>query len=240
MNLKLQNIRNYAAIMASTLLFTIAPVAANAGKIIVNGSGSVRLAPDIATVSIGVNTNAEQPEQAQADNTKYMNALIEAIESLGIKRSDMQTSSYSIQRLAEDRDAKTAKKPVYQASNSLNILIRDLDKIGLVIGTAIKNGGNDIGQLHFSVSKPQEYVAKALKRAFDDAHTEAELSARASGLKLGKVVEVSQGRATLPQQKEIYGEADISDQPYDPSLSPITLEGKVEIGYEVTVEYELN
>ncbi len=221
---------------ALTLAISIAQ--ADAAKITVHGSAAVRVEPDIALLSIGVDTQNNLPDQAQAENNAVMKNLISAIASEGIKQSDMQTSLYNFRSDNRRDNEGNFVSSGFRVTNSLNIIVRDMDKLGLIIAKAIKAGGNDIGQLGFMVADSKPLVDKARKLAFENARKEAELSAQAAGMKLGSITMIANGRAVEPQPLQMGAFADIPDSS-TPDLAPITLQGEVNVGYEVDVEYDL-
>jgi uncharacterized protein len=211
-----------------------------AGSLVVHGEGSVHLRPDTAILTVGVVTQAKTPADAQRLNAKSMEQLISGLAEKGLKESDLQTSYFRVEASYGVGAAKgTHDKSGYKVSNSLSVTIRDLEKLGEIIGSVVGNGANDIGTLEFSVSDPRPYVNQARKKAFAMALSEAKLSAEDAGLQLGKIVNISNGRATLPGPVYGGGSADMVAPGTAPNLEPPTLAGEVVIGYEVDVEFEL-
>jgi uncharacterized protein len=183
---------------------------ASEAKIVVHGSGLVQVEPDLAMLRIGVNTREADPGAAQARNTTEMKALVAALEEAGIKREDMSTSSFAFQRLSDRSLDDKATEEDYRVSNDLNVLVRNIDRLGNIIAVSVKAGGNDIGQIDFLSSDPVKFVDQARQKAFADAKSEAELSAVAAGMRLGTIVSIYGGRATVPQS---YGMMEAADAP---------------------------
>src|SRR5690606_18805471 len=86
------------------LPLTLAPVAlaamiatpALADTITLSGTGTVRAAPDMATVNTGVTTQAETAREALDANTEAMADLIAALREAGLEDRDIQTSDFSV------------------------------------------------------------------------------------------------------------------------------------------------
>lgn len=94
-------VRGFAVVLAAVSMLVMPATAAraddNAGsvrKITVSGQGTVKVKPDVAYVTLGVQTDSKDAKEAQAQNTKLMNDVIEAVKALGIAEKDIQTSGY--------------------------------------------------------------------------------------------------------------------------------------------------
>ena len=224
-----------AAVVLATVV--LMPGQAAAGRMIVGGFAEIRVKPDMAILNISVDTRATQAAEAQAANIAAMEKLVAAIAAAGVKPADMQASQYSLQGAAKrDQDGNSAGGG-YRSSNSLTIAVRDLKILGNVLAAAAKNGGANIDQLNYVLAKPKTFIDRARKLAFDEARVEAELSAKASGSKLIRILRISDGHATSPPPQVVPG---FSNVPPDaaPELRPDALGGTVAIGYEVEVEFE--
>ena len=63
----------------------------------VTGTGTVSVAPDLATLHIGVETTAESADEARREASATMNAIMDVLRARGIEDSDVQTSHFSIE-----------------------------------------------------------------------------------------------------------------------------------------------
>lgn len=225
-------------VVVAGFIFAIA-APANAAKILVHGRAVVGVEPDIAVLDVGVSTWSKDAEISQNENSKAVNALIDAMLKQGIDRTDMQTSQYSLNKQPESFRGQGSEENGFQISNNLSVIVRDLKNLPTITTMTVKTGGNQIRSMGFLVSNPVPYVEEARKKAFENAKEEAQRSVQAVGLTLGMISSIMNGRATLPQSG-YFGGADMpaSNQP-DPDVLPVTLPGQVEIGYEVDVEYEM-
>lgn len=191
--------RALSLIVPFALLASVAP--AFAGTIAIEGSGQVRAAPDMATVSSGVTTQGATAKEALDANSTAMTALIEALKGSGIEARDIQTSGFSVSPnyvYSEERDASGYSLPPkingYQVANSVSVVVRDLEKLGSILDQSVTVGANTVNGIEFSVTDPSELLDEARKAAFADARAKADLYALASGTTLGDIEKISESR----------------------------------------------
>jgi uncharacterized protein YggE len=206
--------------------------------ITVVGQGSVYVQPDVARVSIGVETAAEMVGEAVEQNTEKMQALLAALRDAGIADADIQTMNYSIQfeRYPEPMPRATVSEsgevqPQYRVSNMVNVTIRDLDKVGEVLDAAIEAGANNIWGVQFSLEDPEAAQAGARSDAIANATARAEALAELSGVELGPVMSISEVivGGSVPMAADMIERAAVGAGPISP--------GELEIGYSVQVTY---
>ena len=136
----------------------------------VDGSGHATAAPDMAEVSLGVVSNSSDAAKAQAENASKMQAIRQALLSVGIDAKDIQTEQYSINPVFSDDRRKITG---YQVHNSLNVKVKDIAKVGKVVDGGLAAGANNINSLHFSKQNPEGMRQQALENAIMDARTKA-------------------------------------------------------------------
>lgn len=161
----------------------------------VTGEATVARAPDTATISIGVATAAESASEAMSGNSVAMAAVSARLKEAGIAGADMQTSGLSLapdwsQPGAEDAAARIAG---YTATNGLRVTVRSLDDLGAVLDAAIADGANTLDGLGFSLADPRPALDEARRAAVADARARAEVIADAAGLRLGRVISITDG-----------------------------------------------
>ena len=128
-----------------------------AQTITVVGQGSVNIKPDIARVSVGVETSAETISEAVAENEAMMESVLVALQEVGVDEKDVQTMNYSIQLdrypepLPRAEPATGEPQPQYRVSNMVNVTIRDLDRVGDVLDAVIEAGANNIWGVSFGL-----------------------------------------------------------------------------------------
>lgn len=143
-----------------------------ANKLKVFGSGAVNVKPDMAEVIISVITEDKELEAAQKLNAKITEQVIENIMKQGVSKKDIQTQSYSINMKYDYIDGKQIFRG-YIVTNSLKVIIRDVNSVGKVIDAAVQGGANSINNISFIVSEPSKYYNLALKLAIKDSQSKA-------------------------------------------------------------------
>jgi uncharacterized protein YggE len=164
--------------------------------IAVSGDGHAAVAPDLAILSFSVVSDGKTAREALDANTKSMTDVLGALRSGGIAERDLQTSGFAVNpqyRYPENNNG--SEPPVligYQVANTLTIRLRDVAKLGAVIDEAVTLGVNQGGSIQFSNDKPEATLTEARKAAVADAVAKARTLAEAAGVKLGRIIEISE------------------------------------------------
>jgi uncharacterized protein len=231
--------RAYLAMVAATAVAVTAgpsPAAASDDaprEIVVTGEGRVEAAPDMATVSAGVENQADTAEAALAANAEAMRRVLEALADAGIERRDVQTNRLSLDPVYRPRDGEDWSPEVmaYLARNMVTVRVRAVGNLGAVIDTMSETGANRIAGIHFGIAEPRSQEDAARAEAVADARARAELYADAAGVELGRVLAI---RETLP-----------FDQPFpmraqmEAAMDGAIAEGAVEVTAMVEIVYEI-
>ncbi len=189
---------NSAAALAA-FLFGIAgsgdaqePLREGPPQIVVTGRGEVRVVPDLATVTVGVQTRAATAAQATAENSRKQLAIVSAIKGRGVLATQISTSGFSVQSETQyDRQGQGAPRTTgYLVSNSVTVELKQTEQVGPVIDAALAAGANQVHGLSFSVSSPDSARRAAIAQAVQNARQDAEVAARAAGGTLGSLIEI--------------------------------------------------
>ena len=182
--------------IAMPLAATAAEVKKKEAVIVVSAEADAATAPDLAIVSLGV-TRTEKTARAALDgNSKAMAEVLKSLKGEGIAERDLQTSNFSIQAqysYPENSDG-TQKPPVlvgYQVSNMLTVRVRDLSRLGAILDQSVSLGVNQGGDIRFSNDNPDKVIEEARKSAVKAAFAKARTLADAAGVKLGRIVEIT-------------------------------------------------
>ena len=170
----------------------------------VSGEGEASVVPDMAVVSLSVVRNGETADAALSANSAAMKEVLAALKAEGIADRDIQTSNFSIYpqyRHAEPKDGVVEPPKIigYEVSNGVTLKIRDLDKLGGIIDKSVKLGVNQGGQIEFTNDNPKDAMKDARKAAVAEALDKARTLTEAAGVKLGRVIEISENTARPPQ-----------------------------------------
>ena len=163
------------------------------------GHGEVRVAPDLAIVSIGVLSQSATAGQALAANSTAMQAIFDALQAAGLAAKDIQTSNFTVQpRYQYNNEGKPPLLDGYDVSNNVTVTVRKLDSLGNVLDKAVSAGSNQINGIQFQVSKPEFAEDEARKLAFEDARHKAMIYATAANVALGEIVSITEGSGFEP------------------------------------------
>ena len=224
-----------ALALATALALPIAsPVMAEevrAPMINVTGTGTVEAAPDIASLTIGVTTQGETAVAALAANSAAMEAVMARLTAAGVEARDMQTSNLSVNPNWTGYDSSAPTISGYVAANLLTVTIRDLAGLGPVLDAAVQDGANTLNGLIFGFADPGPLLDEARKEAVADARARAELLATAAGVKLGRVLSISEGTpegGPMPMYK-----ADLAAAPVPVAAGAMDVAASVTIFYEI-------
>jgi len=186
-------------ILAASTPLAAQPVYAEPSpRIVVNGQGSVDIAPDMAVLTLSVTRQAPTAKEAVAENSQAMEGVLKAMRAQGIADRDLQTAGFSIapqythlQRYGEKKGS-TRKFSGYLVRNTLTVRVRDIAKVGQVLDTSISLGVNEGGNILFTNDDPTDVLAKARANGVAAAKAKALTLAKAAGVRLGKVLEISE------------------------------------------------
>lgn len=166
------------------------PMAGNGGMstITVNGTGEARITPDMATIQLGVTTQAESATEAMSQNATRQTAVIAALADAGIEQADIQTSGLNLNPMVDYGENSAPTVVGYQASNMVSVRVKEIDNLGQVMDAIVNAGANEINGISFQREDGSDAEDDARRKAVEDARRKAEVLAEASGLTLGPVL----------------------------------------------------
>ena len=203
----------------------------------VNGTGEVAVTPDIATLWLGIEAQADTVAEAQAQANTAMDAVMAALAASGVDEKDIQTRRFSIYQVTRWDDFKDQQVVIgYRVTNMVNVTIRDIEQAGPVIDAVAAAGGDytRINNISFSVDDPTPYYEEARQQAMADARAKAEQLANLAGVNLGKPTYISEGTIYPPVVYRDYGMESMAPAPTTP-ISP----GEIDLTLTVQVAYAI-
>jgi len=183
-------------IIALVLLMATPVMAQEAGRIVVNGHGVVETVPDMATISMGVVSEAKTAGDALAKNTDALAAVLKQLAETGIESRDIQTNNLSLSPRWNNGGSMSKAAPEIRgfiANNTVSVRVRDLAQLGVVLDAVVQNGANSFHGLSFGLQDMEPAQNEARVAAIKDAMAKAQLYATAAGVELGDVVSISDG-----------------------------------------------
>ena len=203
----------------------------------VSGEGEARAVPDLARISAGVRTRGADAKKALAANTAAMKEVFDAMRKVGIADKDMQTSHFSVRPLYARRppnqpQAEPARIIGYQVSNQVTVVVRDLSRLGTALDAFVAAGANDLGGISFGIDNPGPLLDEARKAAIADARRKAELMAKAAGVKLGKLITMTESGGGGPVPRLAYARA-VEAAPVPTAAGEQTVSAHVSLTFEI-------
>lgn len=196
----------------------------------VSGHGEAQGQPDLAKVTIGVEARARVANEATEQVNQQMRAVIAAIQQQGVVEADIRTQNFSInfEQLPEpyppgpevdparaepapsrsSSPAPTAApspadllpRGFYRVSNTVQVTVRDLAKLGTILGATTGAGANNIWGIQFEIEDPSKLEAEARQEAVAQAKARAEQLAQLAGVKLGRVISLGESGGGTPSE----------------------------------------
>ncbi|WP_378943546.1 SIMPL domain-containing protein [Paracoccus sp. R86501] len=206
---------------------------AEVSRLSVTGEGLARIAPDMATVQLGVTTQGDSAKAAMDQNSGQQAAVVKALTDAGIDQAQIQTSGLNLNPLMKYDEDRAPTVTGYQASNMVSVRVNDLARLGEVLDAIVSAGANEINGIEFSREDGADAQDDAREQAVTDARRKAEVLAEAAGLTLGPVLSIrdsqSSGGGPRPMMRM---EAAMADS------VPVQA-GEMEMSSRVDIDYAL-
>jgi uncharacterized protein len=217
--------------------------------ITVSGSGEAVVVPDIATFSFSITKEAKTSAEAQKLATDISNNILAAIKKAGVAEKDIKTTNYSLYPKYDypqvvcpasyPSNCPSGREVLrgYEISQSFDVKIRDIEKVGQIISDATVAGATNINGPTFGVDKEDEVIAKARNEAINFAKNKAKLIADGLGVKLVRVVAFSENENAYPTP--MMNKATFGIGGADSAVAPQLPVGENKYSRTVQVTYEI-
>ena len=192
-------------LMATLLMVAQADAAQDEFRrtISVTGQGMAAAPPDMAIIQTGVVTTGPTAANALSANNEAMDNILDVLKTHNVASRDVQTSSFNVSpEYKRDERGRTQPGIVgYRVTNQVRVKVRKLTDLGNVLDALVRAGSNQVSGVSFDVDEPTGVLNQARKRAIADARSRAELYAQAAGVRLGKVLTISEQTIQFPQPR---------------------------------------
>lgn len=206
--------RLFHTLILTTALACSGPALSETAQITVTGEASLPVQPDVATLSLGVTTQAVTATEAMAANSAALATVMQRLRAAGIAEADLQTSNLTLNPNWVGYDSgSTPRIAGYTASNLLSVRVRALETLGSVLDAAVTDGANTLNGLTFELANPKPKLDEARRAAVADAMARARLLVEAAGATLGPVQSISEGGGYVNPQPMFRQMAEASDVP---------------------------
>lgn len=204
----------------------------------VSGDAVVTAKSDTATIQLSVETMSPNAKAAAQENANTMAAVKNAVIIAGADASKIETQNYNVYPRQTYDDKGRVKSTNYQCTNSMKVVVSNLDKTGAVLDAAVAAGANRIDSVDFSVRETRQYKDQALQEATADALRKAKIIAGTLGHSIVHVISVSEDsnnytpyRMMKTNMMAARAESDAAPTPVEP--------GEAKIESHVTVVFEI-
>jgi uncharacterized protein len=209
---------------------------ANPRQVTVIGSGQVQGVPDTLTADVGIEFTAPDVTTAMNQTNDRQQAVINALVGAGMDHKDISTTAVTLQpQYGSPEPNGGATITGYRATNAIQVKIHPTDAASRMLALIVSTGGDAtrISSVSYSIADDSQLVKDARARAFNDAKNRADQYAQLSGLRLGKVLSISEASGTTP----------LGGGPPAPprAMAALPLEpGQQTVSFSVTAVWELD
>ncbi|MFC3549970.1 SIMPL domain-containing protein [Lysobacter cavernae] len=214
------------------------PYVATDGTLLsVSAQAEAKRIPDIATVSTGVVTQASDANSALRANAEQMTRVVTAIKAAGIAERDIQTSGVNLNPQYKYGENQPPTITGYQASNNVNLTVRDIAKLGKILDALVATGANQINGPSFDIDDKEKDSAydEARRAAVEKAQARAEMYAKTLGMKVRRIVSLSEGGGFAPPRPMAMMAMGRAKEAYDTPIAP----GESTLSVNLDVVFEL-
>lgn len=201
----------------------------------VSGTGKATGIPDTAQISIGVTKTALTVADAQDQTNTAANKIIDDLKKLGIKEKDIKTTDYNVNP-KYDFGRGDQSVTGYTVTQTLEVSITPIDVANKAIDAATLDGANLIGGITFTFDDKtkKDLENKAREEAVRTAKEKAESLAKATGIRLGRIIDVQESNGYVPRPIMMSAKGLESDSAASTQLS----HGENSIIIDITLSYE--
>ncbi|MFA5013212.1 MAG: SIMPL domain-containing protein [Candidatus Paceibacterota bacterium] len=214
----------------------------------VSKTGTVYVQADLAVVDLTVTTEAKSADGALTQNRAKASKVLEFLKAQGVQEKDIKTINYNLYPRYEYSKAGAGAEiypPIsdgqrylvgYDATETIEVKIRELDKIGAITQGAVTAGVTDVGSLNFTVESEDAAKNQARSQAIVNARAEAEMIASGLGVQLGQIVGYTESN-NFPYYGMGGAMKSLDSSVATPSAVPVAVgENKVEVTVNITYE----
>ena len=214
----------------------VGPVQTVSGtRLDISATGEVTRVPDLAIISAGVMTRSSTATGAIQENAARMERVRAALKRAGIEDRDIQTSNINLNPDYRYQDNQPPQLTGYTASNQVNVRFRDIRNTGRILDALVAEGANQINGPSLTIDKPEQALDEARAKAIAVGRARAELYARAMGMRVVRLLSVSEGSGySGPPRPMVMMRAEAASAA-DSKIDP----GEQELQVALTMSFEL-
>lgn len=226
------------ALLVIVLLFTAISQSQESKEvpsINVSGEGKVRVTPDQVFIFISIETKGTKVEEVKKENDLKVDAILKFIKKSNVAAADFQTQRISLNPSYDFEK----KKHNYAATQSIQILLRDLSKYDFLMEGLVNEGINRIDNVEFKSSKMNSLQSEARKLAAKDAKSKANDYVVELGQKVGKAITISDNSVSYAPQPHHYAMRSMAMDKFESAPKETLAIGEIEIIANVSIRFSL-
>ncbi|MGQ0587035.1 MAG: SIMPL domain-containing protein [Gammaproteobacteria bacterium] len=237
----MEHVRRLACALAALTLSAAAaaPDEPKPRLLAVSGEGEVSVAPDRADVGFSVEASEKTLADAERIVTEGTAKLLKLCDTLGIPKHQVRSAQLNVNPQYDGGVVSSRPRIVgYFVSRQVDVDLRDLSKLGKLLQGAVETAANRVSGVGFGSTKKDDHQRAALAAAAEDAKANAEVLAKAMGVKLGRLhglVASESGGQPMPMMFEMRAKMAVSQAPADQTYQA----GEIRFQASVTAEYDL-
>ena len=235
----------------------VSPLGPSSALLSLSAEGRSNRVPDLAVFSAGVVTHGATAAEALGTNSRQMDRVVAALKRSGITDRDIQTSSISLSprwnnpEAEAQRIARETRQPYvpsneppriigYEARNSVQVRVRRLGEMGKIIDMLIEAGANEVNGPSFTLDDQKAALDEARTAAVAEGRARAELYARAAGMRVVRLLSMSEGGGYYPVQQIVVTGSRMSapGAPPPPPPPPVAV-GELTLVVSLSMQFEI-
>src|SRR5438552_3697431 len=161
--------------------------------IITTGEAIVRRVPDVAYVTLAVESRARNPRDAQKENADAMAAVQRQLAAAGIPKDALRTLGLWLQQEFDTANGRRVSRG-FLARNTLEVRIDDVARAGELADTVVQGGATSLDGIRFDLKDRAAAEREALRLAVADARGRADAAASGAGRTVDRVLKIDDSR----------------------------------------------
>jgi uncharacterized protein YggE len=162
--------------------------------VVVTGEAIVRRAPDVAFVTISIESRAGNPRDAQRQNADKLAAVQRALTTAGVSRDGMKTVGAWLDQEYDMVNGRRTPRG-YVSRNTLELRVEDVARAGEMADVAVQAGATGLGGVRFDLKDRAAAERDALRQAVENARDRADAAAKGAGRSLDRILRIEDQRA---------------------------------------------
>src|SRR5499427_3972696 len=226
-----------AALVLSFLLAQLPNIEPRPPVLVVNGTAQILVAPDEASVRLGIVRQAPNAQTAQEQANTVAQEILNALGRAGVAANQIQTARLVLSPVYAPRSPESRDAPrivAYNATNTVSVRLENLSLVGPVIDAGLKAGANQLEGVQFGLRNDLPSRQQALKQAVDEARSKAMTMADALRVNLAEVLEAAEGGVSIiaDRVEPLTARAAVAGET---PVSP----GQIQVNATVTIRYRI-